>query len=366
MNREIIFANLARRPVRTCVSVLAVSVEVALILVIVGLVTGITVETGERTRGAGGDIMFQAPGSSIFLGLNQSVMPLAIGAELSKIDGIQTVAPVVTQFNSQRGFDVVYGIQPDSFGELSGGLSFIDGRMFEAENEIVIDDLYAEAKGVGVGEEISLLNHRFLVSGVVENGKGARLYMDIRTAQEMTGAPDKASLFFIKLEDSDDTDAVIGQLEALLPTYRATPMRELVSLMSNASVPALDAFLTVVLSLAVSIGVLVIFLSMYTTISERTREIGILRSLGASKAFVVRMILTETFWLCAVGILAGIGLSFAIAEAVPLAFPTLMVLIVPEWILRAVILALASGVLGALYPSFRAAGQDPVDALAYE
>jgi putative ABC transport system permease protein len=366
LNKQVILANFAKRPVRTSVSMLAVSVEVALILVIVGLVTGIRVETGERTQGVGADIMLQAPGSSLFLGLNSSVMPIAIGERLRELEGVGSVTPVVTQFNSQNGFDVVYGIEEQSFNAVSGGLTFLQGRIFDEEDEIVVDDLYAEAKGIGVGDEVSLLNHTFRVSGVVDNGKGARLYMNITTAQDMMGAPDRASLFFIKLNDPNDTYNLIDRLEAMLPTYPATAMREIVSVMTNASFPALDAFLTVVLSLAVSIGILVIFLSMYTTISERTREIGILRSLGASKGFVIRMILTETFWLCAVGVFAGIALSFAIANGVEANYPTLRILITSDWLLRSIGLALASGLLGALYPSLRASRQDPVEALAYE
>ena len=366
MNKEIIFANLIHRPVRTAVSILAVSIEVALILVIVGLVTGINVETGERTQGVGADIMLQAPGSSIFLGLNSAVMPVAIGDRLAEVEGVSFVAPVVTQFNSQGGFDIVYGIEEESFSAVGGDFTFIEGRIFESAEEIVIDDLYAEAKDIGVGDEISLLNHPFQVSGIVDHGKGARLFMDISAAQAMMGAPDRASLFFIKLDNPDETYAIADELEALLPTYPARPMRDMVSLMTNTSVPALDAFLTVVMSVSVSIGVLVIFLSMYTTISERTREIGILRSLGASKGFVVRMILTETLWLCVVGILIGIGLSFVIAIAVPIRYATLTIVILPNWILRAIGLALVSGILGATYPSFRAASQDPVEALAYE
>ena len=366
MNREIILANFAKRPVRTSVSILAVAIEVTLILVVVGLVTGMNVETGRRIEGVGADLMFQPPNSSVFLGLNGAVMPLAIGPKLLEVEGVRAISPVITQFNTQGGFDTVFGIDPESFAAMGGGFNFLSGEIFDASGEIVIDDLYAAAKELGVGDEMSLLNHQFRVSGIVEHGKGARLYLSILEAQEMMGAMDKASIFFVKCDDPDVTYDVIDRLGAVFPTYPARPLREMVSLMANSSLPALDAFLTVVLVVAVSIGVLVIFLSMYTTITERTREIGILRSLGASKGFVVRMILHETAWLCAIGVVIGIGLSFAIAILVQAVFPTLLIMILPDWILRASLLALFSGIFGSLYPSFRAAGQDPVEALAYE
>ena len=366
MNKEIILANLRKRPVRTSVSILAVSVEVALILVIVGLVTGINTENGLRTQGVGGEIMIQPPGSSLALGLNSNVMPVEMVDRLLEDQRVRAVAPIITQLNTQGGFDLVYGVDPVSFDAVSGGLTFLAGGLFEDQDDIVIDDVYAEAKSVKVGDEILLLNHRLQVTGIVESGKGARLYMDLGAAQEMMGSPGNASIFYVKLFDVEDTDAVAESLEGLLPTYPITRMRDMVSLMTNMSVPGLDAFLTVTMGIAVFIGVLVIFLSMYTTISERTREIGILRSLGASKGFVVRMILTETLWLCFVGVVVGIALSFATAASVPMFFRGLTIIILPEWVVRATILAILSGIFGALYPSLRAAAQDPVEALAYE
>jgi putative ABC transport system permease protein len=366
LNTEIILANFAHRPVRTCVSMLAVAIEVSLILVVIGLVNGITTENGERIAGVGADIMFQPQGAALFLGLNSSVMPVEIGDLIAEMDGVEAVAPVVTQFNMQNGFDVVYGLDPESFNAVSGGLRFIDGRIFEGEDEIVIDDLYSEAKELGVGDELFILNHNFVVTGVVENGKGARLYVDLATAQEMSGTAGNASLFFVRLDDPEQVYEVQERLEDTFLDYQAHPMRDLVSLMMNTPVLALDAFLTVIVAVAVSIGTLVIFLSMYTTINERTREIGILRSLGASKAFVVRLILQETLWLCIVGVVVGLGGSLLIARLVGWQYPTLLIMIPGDWVVRAAVLAISSGVLGAIYPSLRAAGQDPVEALAYE
>jgi putative ABC transport system permease protein len=366
VNREIIISNFAKRPVRTGVSMLAVAIEVSLILLIVGLVTGINTETGERMTGVGADIMFQPPGASVFLGLNSSVMPIELANLIEDVDGVADVAPVVTQFNTQGGFDVVFGMEPESFNTVSGGLRFLEGAIFDAPDQIVIDDRYAAAKDLGVGDPMVILNHTFTVSGIVDNGKGARLYIDLGAAQEMSGNEGNVSLFFLSLEDPAQTYALQESLEERFPTYHALPMQDMVSIMANTSVPALDAFLTVVVGVSVAIGALVIFLSMYTTISERTREIGILRSLGASRRFVVVLILEETLWLTVAGVVFGLVASAIVAAAVPSIFETLQILISGEWMLRAAMLAVLSGVLGAVFPALRAAAQDPVEALAYE
>jgi len=233
-------------------------------------------------------------------------------------------------------------------------------------NEIVVDDWYASAKRVDVGSEVELLNQKFKISGIVEHGKGARVFMSLPAAQDMTGSIGKVSLFFIKLANPSDIQAVTTRLNAMLPTYPVRNMREYASLMTSENIPALDAFIQTVVFVAVCIGVLVIFLSMYTTITERTREIGILRSLGASKSFIVTLILQESVLLCILGVLIGFGASSVIARAVKFQFPTLVVLITSDWMWKAAVFAILSGVIGSLYPSIKAAKQDPIEALAYE
>jgi putative ABC transport system permease protein len=156
------------------------------------------------------------------------------------------------------------------------------------------------------------------------------------------------------------------RLQEVFPTYSLHPLREFASLMTSDNLPGLDAFIQTVVFLAVCIGVMVIFLSMYTTITERTREIGILRSLGASKRFIITLFLQESLMVCVLGVILGLGSSFVIARAVKVAYPTLVVEITPDWMVRAALFAILSGLIGSLYPSIKAAAQDPVEALAYE
>jgi putative ABC transport system permease protein len=173
-------------------------------------------------------------------------------------------------------------------------------------------------------------------------------------------------MFFVKINDPAQVQTVIGEVKELLEGYSVIPLKEYTKLMMSNSMPALDAFISSVVFVALCIGVLVIFLSMYTTITERTREIGILRSLGASKKFIMTLIFQESAAVCLVGVVLGIGVSFLIARAVTMVFPTLIVLITPDWIARATVFAVLSGIIGSLYPSLKAAKQDPVEALAYE
>lgn len=361
-----IVRNTLHRPVRTAITVIAVAVEVMLVIMVVGLTNGLLVDTAKRTEGIGADVMVQPPSASIFMAFSGAPMPIAIASKLQEMEYVQAVAPVLVQFNSVNGLDLVYGIQQDSFRSVSGGFVLHEGRELQDTNDILIDDVYARAKKVKLGQKLHILEHDFHVAGIVEHGKGARLFVLMSTLQEMSGAHDKASVFFIKCDRTDHTPAVMDSVRMLLPRYEVRALKDYISLMTSSNLPGLDAFINVMISIAVAIGFLVIFLSMYTTIIERTREIGVLKSLGASKGYIVEIILSETALLCLAGVVAGIGLSYLTRLILLKVFPSLPILITLKWIFLAALIAGAGGLLGASYPAWLASRKDPVEALAYE
>jgi putative ABC transport system permease protein len=363
---HMIFRNALHRPVRTAITVIAVAVEVTLVIIVVGLTSGLLQDVVKRTEGVGADIMVQPPSASIFMAFSGAPMPISIAGKLQELEYVQAVAPVLVQFNSVNGLDLVYGIQPESFRAVSDGFVLHDGRDLRDANDILVDDVYARAKKVKVGQTLHILEHDFRVVGIVEHGKGARLFVLMSTLQEMSGTHDKASVFFIKCDRSDHTAAVTDEIRGLLPRYEIRPLKDYISLMTSSNLPGLNVFINVMIGIAVAIGFLVIFLSMYTTIIERTHEIGVLKSLGASKGYIVEIVLSETTLLCAAGGAAGVGLSFLTRAVVLKVFPSLTILITPKWIALAGIIAVLGGLLGASYPAWLASRRDPVEALAYE
>jgi len=261
---------------------------------------------------------------------------------------------------------LIYGIDLPSFNQVTGGFVYHSGGPFANPYDVLVDDWYAKANHVKVGQTVSLLNHEFHVAGIVEHGKGSRIFIPLETAEDLSGARDKASIFFVKCTDPAYTSQVAAAIHQLLPTHQITSVKEYMSLMTSNNIPGFDAFVNAMIAIALGIGFLVIFLSMYTTITERTREIGILKSLGASKGYIINIILREATLLALIGI--GLGWLGAILgrKAFLGTFPTLSIDLTVGWALRAALLALAGSVLGAFYPSLRAAQLDPVDALAYE
>jgi putative ABC transport system permease protein len=363
---ELVWRNTLHRPLRTLVSVLAVGVEVLLVLLIVGLTHGMLNEVGKRIEGVGADIMVQPPSASVFLAFSGAPMPVTVGNRIAELPNVKAVAPVLLQLSSSGGMDIVYGIDSQSFRAVSDGFVYLEGHELSGPDDVLVDDWYARAKHLKAGDTLHLLGHDFHVAGVVEHGKGARVFLPIGTLAQLTGSPNKASLFYVKCANAAQTDEVMKEIGKLLPRYEIRPIKQYLSLMTQTSVPGLGTFVHSMIALAGAIGFLVIFLSMYTTIIERTRDIGVLKSLGASKAYIVKTLLGETTLVCLAGIAAGILMSYGARSLLRDLFPTLTILITPGWILRAAALAVGAGMAGTTYPAWLASRKDPVEALAYE
>jgi putative ABC transport system permease protein len=366
MMGEFIARNLLHRPLRTLIGVLAVAVEVALVVLIVGLATGLLTETAKRIEGIGADIMLQSPSAQVFLAFSGSPMPIKIVDKLRQLKHVRAVAPALLQFNSTGGVEVIYGIEKESFRAVSGGFVFLEGQDMEGSHDLLVDDWAAKAKHIKVGDTYNLLNHDWHVSGIIEHGKGARLFVPMATLQDLVGAHDKASIFLVKCTRPEHTEDVMAQMRQMFPGYPVRPLKDFLSLMTSTNIPGLETFIDSMIALAVSIGLLVIFLTMYTTVIERTRDIGVLKSLGADRLFIVRALLTESAALCLLGILAGVGLSYAVRGAFLAGFPTLSILITPGWLLRAAGIALVGTIFGASYPAWMASRKDAVEALSYD
>lgn len=365
MNR-IIVSNLAHRPLRSIISVFAVALEVTLILLIVGFALGTLNDNKVRQKGIGADVMVRPPGSSNFASFSSAPVSVKVGDVLRRQPHVAAVSPVVLQ--TTNNIEVLYGIDLPSFEALGGPMRYLRGGPFQQPYDIIVDEYYAARYKLGVGDTMKVLNHDFRVCGIVPQGRGSRRYLPIGTLQALTGAENKATMFYVKLDDPRNADAAAQQFKTIpgMESYNTMSVREWLALMSADNIPALASFIDVVIGIAVVIGFIVIFQSMYTAVLERTREIGILKSLGASKLYVVRIVLRETLALAIAGILAGIAISVLAARAIHYKLPTAAVEFSGGWLLRAMLIALAGALIGALYPAFKAAQKDPIEALAYE
>ncbi len=347
---------------------MAIALEVTLILLIVGLCYGIMNDNKNRTSGIGFDVIVQPPGSSFFQAISGAPVSVKVAEVLRGMDHVKVVSPVVWQIATGGGLEVIDGIDLASFQALSGPFNYLKGGPFQGPDDVLVDDFIARQRHVKVDDTMNILNHSFRVCGIVENGRGARKFVPMATMQELIGAQGIASVFYLKLDDPANAGAVVEAVKKQpgMEKYSVLSMQEYLSMMTPSHLPGFRPFIGVVIGVSVIIGFLVIFQAIYTAVMERTREIGILKSLGASKLYIVNVVLRETLLLAVAGIVVGVVVSLLARMGIQQRWPLVHIDRSNDWMLRAALIAIVGATAGAIYPAYKAAQKDPIDALAYE
>jgi putative ABC transport system permease protein len=367
MMNKMVVANLAHRPTRSFIATSAIALEVTMILMVVALFYGLLNGSKESQLGVGADLMVMPPGSSGLIGMSGAPISVKVGDVLRKVPHVEAAVPVIWTF-TQKPVEIIYGIDLKSFDQLSPKFIYLSGGPFHDPYDVIVDDYFAGMNHNKVGDKIEILNHDFRICGIVPHGKGGRKFLPLSTMQDLVGAEGRTSVFYVKLDNPANTDAVEKSIEKVegMEKYAVRSMPEYLSMMTPENLPGFDLAIKIVIGVAVVVGFLVIFQSMYTAVMERTREIGILKSLGASKWYIVNVVLRETVLLAVAGIIAGIIISMVTRRVIMFEKPVLRLFWSNQWVLRAAIIAVVGALLGALYPALKAAQRDPIDALAYE
>ena len=349
---------------RSLLSILLIGVPVTLILCLVGLSHGFLEDSQRRTRGIGADVIVRPPGSTLLTlsgGISDKIVDwlgqqphvkIAVGAVNQPVQGITLGAT---------------GINLKQFDQMSGGFTYLHGGPFRGPNEVIIDQFYADQQHAHVGDRIVILNTPWRVCGIIEGGKLAHIVFPLGVLQEKTSNVGEVSQIYLKLDDPANTAAVVQGLKEKLADYPIYSMAEFTSLYNVNNIPALREFIVVIMAIGVIIGFAVVCLSMYMAVLQRTREIGILKSLGASQFFILRIILTEAVILGIGGTVLGIAMSFGACWLIRTVEPaSIPMVIVPIWWPIAGVVTLIGSAFGALYPGLSAARHDTIEALSYE
>src|SRR5215831_7532146 len=183
---QMFWGNLQARPLRCTLSVLAIAIQVVLVLMIVGLTSGVISEWGKRVEGVGADLLVQPPNSSIFFSFSSAVMPESLANQIAKLSAVDEAAPTLV-VSDPKTLIIIYGIDYKRFNALSQGFIFRDGRPFQGPDEAIADDIIAQTRHVKVGDTVNLINHVFTISGIVAHGKGARYFIPLKSAQDILG-----------------------------------------------------------------------------------------------------------------------------------------------------------------------------------
>jgi putative ABC transport system permease protein len=363
---SLVFSNIAHRPARTAVSILGTAVGVLLIIFTVGLAHGVLHERGRRESNIGAELMVRASGTLGFGGSSPFRLPVSRATEIAAIPGVRAATPLGQAFDkSDSGFGsrLIDGIEFDQYSSIAG-LTIREGRKLGSGDEAIIDPVWKQERHAEVGETVQLFERPFKIVGVYEPPGGGRIKIPLSTLQEQEGGEGRTSAILVACVDPSKQDDVAALIRQRFPEDQIIFTRDLPEVYAS-GVPALNVFIKVVVGVAASISMLVILLAMYTTVTERTRQIGILKSLGMSKSAIAWVIEQEALLVSFLGVAFGVLLTMAARFAV-MRVTALTVEIEPRWVLVSLLVGLVGGSVGALYPALRAARQDAVEALSYE
>jgi putative ABC transport system permease protein len=357
---NLVISNLLYRKTRTVTTMAGVALGVILVVLTVGIAHGFLNEQGRRNGALTAEILFGAPGTVFGLSLNPTLaMNVQIADQLRGIEGVADAVPIGQNLQGR----MVDGIDYDRFTQVSG-IHIIEGRPLNGPDEVIIDRIQQRQRKSKIGDEMELLDSKFRIVGIYEPESLGRIKIPLSTMQNYLNRKNLCSTILIKVTDPSHQDEIAEHIKARFPDYSLTLTRDLPLIYAQGT-PALQTFLNVVIALSIIISSLVILLTMYTTVAERTRQIGVLKSLGASRGFIASQIEKEALLISALGVLVGFTIS-VIGKLIITRLTTMNVELEPLWLLYALVLGMLAGLLGALYPALRAANQDPVKALAYE
>ena len=364
---NLVVSNIRQRPIRTLVSVAGVALGVCLVMLFTGLARGMSDDLQRRAMNVRTEIIFTRPGSMQITGSTANLSTKYVES-LKQIEGVEEALPVIKYIfqggGSGIGFEQIEGVEWEPFARVND-IHIIAGRPPQAPDEIVIDEVKARNNKLKIGDPLKLFGDKpYRITAIYSPESGARVKMTLAAMQDALERPGKATYILIKVRNPDEQVAVAKRIDATLPGNKIQLTRDLFTSLEK-SIPYLGVFLRILVGLAAVVSALVVMLAMYTTITERTREIGILKALGASRRYIVFIIESEALLISVVGLVAGFVLSFAIGHGIH-QFYGLYFEFGWGWGLTAAAIGILGGAFGALYPALRASNLDAVSALAYE
>jgi len=403
---ELVLANLKTRPFRTLISIVGVALGVILILLFTGLARGMSENMAKRAANWKAEIVFTRPGAMELTSSNASVST-TYAERLLEIEGVQSTVPVIRYitpdtsgrwglrqldgvewqpFAQMNDIEIVTGRAPNA-GETSkasgakttasneiatknpsanvNGTKPIENDLPQTVGEVIIDERQMTDDRLKVGDTMELFGGKpYQIVGVFAPPSGARIKMSLAAMQDALEAPNKCTYILVKIKDGADVNAVAARINEILPGNKINLTQDLI-IDAQDRIPALKTFLRVLVGLGAFVSTIFVLLSMYTTITERRKEIGILKSLGASKSFIISVIEGEAFFIGVLGITLGFAAAFLASAIIQSSFD-IQFEFTASWAVTAALIAIAGSLVGALYPAWRASGIDPVEVMMNE
>jgi len=398
---NIAIKNLKKRKLRSWLTVLGIFIAIATIFTLVSLSLGLQNAVEEQFRALGTDkIIVQA--STGFLGPPGSIPDVILSEDdvefISKIRGVKDYSYFVAgnakvEFRGEKRYMVIWGIAPehmDVYNEI-GSFNIEEGRNLESgdKNSLIVGQHHKVGKVFGkeasAGDRLEINGEKFKVRGVLEligNPDDDRaILMDLESFRILFDIPDRVDAIMIQTQEGEDINEVADRIETKLRRERGvtedtqdfmifTP-EDLLESFGNV-LNIITAFLAGIAAISLLVGAIGIANTMYTSVIERTREIGVMKAIGARNSDIMWIFLIESGLLGLGGALIGVGLGYGISKtveyiAITQLDTTLLQTAAPLWLIAGCLgFGFLIGAVSGVFPALQASKTNVVDALRYE
>ncbi len=349
---------------------LGIAIGITTVVALGAVTAGLRASSSAFVKAGGADFLVAQRGAS---DLSFSTLDEQVADQIAARPDVERATRVFLEVADTPGnpFFFLLGYDP---GELmQEPLRMLAGERLSADrpDALMLGSEAAAAFGAGVGDEVRLEGRTFHVVGIYaadDDWRDAGAIAPLRTVQEIARKPDVVTAVHVVAARPRDPDRVAAAIEAELPEVATIAGPEEYGKVDQ-GFEILDAANLAISLLAVGIGAIGVMNTMIMSVFERTREIGVLRAVGWSGPRVVRMVVAESLFLCVLAALIGIGLG-VLASRLVLVVPAVSSFLTPAYepavFFRAVAVGVVVALVGALYPSIRAARLSPMEALRYE
>lgn len=338
--------NLLAEKGRLAMSIAGVAFAVLLVLVVVSLYRGWS-DVGRLYQSLPGDIWVSQPGTSDPFH-STSFLPASDGARVASVEGVRGVLPVYAR---HIAFDRD-GRELDVFAialAASAGSGLSGSRYFPRRGEIDVDRVLAVRAGVGLGDTLDVLGRRLRVTRIHSGGNSIfqTAFLNADDARTMFGTDRLVNFFLVDLRRATVVDRVRAAIERALPGAETHTSEQFAESFADRVNSGFLAVVGVLVGIGFVVGGAVIALTTYTATLERAREYGVLKAIGASDAFLSRVVVQQSLLVGTAGSLLGVAVSAATTTLVERA--------VPEFITELRAADVASVLAGALLTAIVAA-----------
>ncbi|WP_455237059.1 ABC transporter permease [Veillonella sp.] len=394
------WASLIANKMRSILTMLGIIIGVAAVIALVSIGNGVKQDIQNSISSLGSNLLMVMPGAPRTPGVRPSQgsmksLKVSDYQAISKLDGVKAASPYtansyVSIYQSKNWTTTVSGVS-SNFQDVNNW-TMSEGRFISSKNvenrervavvgQTVVKNLFAGEDPVG--KEIRVKNIPFRVIGVLNSkGNGTMgndqddvIFIPYTTAMERVEGVDYLRMVYVVASDDNGIDRLQSDIENLLRVrhgikdtnlddFNIQNMKSIMETMEQTT-GTLTLFLGAVAAISLVVGGIGIMNIMLVSVTERTREIGIRKALGATYFVIVTQFLIEAVVISLMGGLIGIALGIGASKLIGLASGMSTVISVPTIILSFAF-SMAIGLVFGIYPARKAAKLNPIDALHYE